>query len=454
MNLDFKNLQVSILASDLKKSKALSLALREFNIYASVFVSLEELLLSFTKNKYDLNIIDVTSISEGLLSLCNNSSFKVDNMNFSMVYDESSSHAMDTLDSVYFSQSNGLINLDVSLKPQLLGLLSKLSKIKMNDNSLAIAKREVRTLSIKNLNLERESISFHDTIRCYESFTNFLDGFKGNEDFLSKILNSLETWKDCYTFSLLSYNEKTGRLKSLNLSSSKYKDLPGMEFSKRSLFSENFFDMLTNAYSDKFNSTSKAISISLDNQLILIGEFSSELKEDKAWSYFSNSLSLIGNDVFDVPVPRSESDFFSFLNQVDDEYFNKAKSDLKYLAINLRPLAEFITSKYTSRFYWEEFMNAFEASIKSSPNMDIKVTRCATNSVFVGVDGLRLKECYDLLKVKIKDFHYWEFFADKSIIFSSNSYPTLNLAATSSSGIIRGLNNDSRINLSNRLMEK
>ncbi len=454
MTLELKKFQISILSSDLKKSQNISLALREFNIYASIFVSLEELLMSFTKNKYDLNIVDVSSVNEGILNLNNNTSFKADKMNYSLFYDDSSSHALDILDQSYFEQALGLLNLNITLKPQITGLLSKLVKFNSSYNSLVSAKSEVRSLSIKNLNLERESISFNDTIRCYESFTNFLDGFKGSEDFLSKISNSLENWKDCYSFSLLSYNEKTNRLNSLNLSSSKYKNLLGMELSKRSLFNETFFDMLVNAYQDKFNSNAKAVSISVDNQLILIGEFNSDLKEEKAWNYFANSLSLIGNDIFDIPVQKDETDFFKFLNKIDDEYFNKGKSETKYLTIDLRPLADFVTSKYTSRFYWEEFINAFEEVIKSNQNMDVKITRCATISMFVGVDGLRLKECYDLLKLKIKDFNYWDYFADRSVIFSSKSYPTLNLTATSSSGVIRAISSSARVNLSNRFMEK
>lgn len=454
MNSVIDKLNIAILTKDMRLSKDISLSLRKFNIYASVFVNLDEFLMSYNSRQFDLSFVDITCVKQGTLELKDFNKFKIEKMSVSLFYNSSSTSLVPSLSQDYVLKSKGFFNLDLDFENQFLNLRSIiLSEMKLA-TTLSTVKSKVRHLSNQNLSLERESISFNETVNCYESFTGFLDGFKNNDDFLTKISKSLDAWKDCYKFSLLSYSENTKRLKSLNLSFDKYQNLPGMEISKLSILSENFFEMLSQAYSDQFSSNAKAISVSLDNHLILIGEFSSDLKEEKAWNYFSNSLSLISNDIFEVPIIKDESDFFSFLNDIDDQYFNKVKSDTKYMTIDLSPMTDFITTKYTSRFYWEEFIESFEASIKSASNPNSKIVRCASLSFFVGVDGLRLKESYDLLKKVIIDFKYWEFFEDKSIAFNSKSYPTLNLTSTSSAGIIRSLNNKSRINLSTGLMNQ
>lgn len=454
MDISTNKFKIAILTKDLKASKDISLALREFDIYASVYINLDEFLVSYSSMQFDLSIVDVKCLSQGTLNLKDHKSFISNKMNISLFYNSSSSNLVASLHEDYLSSVKGFINLDLDIKCQFINTKNALSNQKNMLNSISHFKSQIRDISNQSLKLERESISFNETINCYESFTNFLDGFKGSEDFLTKISRSLDTWKDCYKFTLLSYSENTKRLKSLNLNFDKYQTLPGMEISKRSLVSEGFFEMLTEAYSDQFGAGAKAISVSLDNHLILIGDFSSDLKEEKAWNYFSNSLSLISNDIFEIPVLKDESDFFTFLNDIDDQFFNKSKSDSKYLTINLSPVTDFITSKYTSRFYWEEFINSFEASIKDISDLNPKIVRCASVSLFVGVDSLRLKECYDALKKVISNFKYWEFFEDQSIAFTSKSYPTLNLTATSSAGIIRGLTNRSRINLSNNLLNQ
>lgn len=447
-------LKIAILTKDLRASKEISLALRNFDIYASVYINLDEFLVHYSSMQFDLSLVDINCVSQGTLNLKDHKSFISNKMNVSIFYNSSTSELMANLDEAYSLSCKSFINLDLGFKNQFLNIRESLQKQTKLLSSLSTVKTQIRDIANQNLKLERESISFNETINCYESFTTFLDGFKSNEDFLTKISKSLDSWRDCYKFSLLSYSENTKRLKSLNLNFEKYQSLPGMEISKRSLVSDGFFEMLSDAYSDKFGANAKAISVSLDNHLILIGEFSSDLKEEKAWNYFSNSLSLISNDIFEVPVLKDESDFFSFLNDIDDQYFNKSKSDSKYLTIDLAPITDFITSKYTSRFYWEEFINSFESAIKDLSGLNPKVVRCASVSLFVGVDNLRLKECYDALKKVISEFKYWEFFEDQSIAFTSKSYPTLNLTSTSSAGIIRGLNNKSRINLSSNLMNQ
>ena len=449
MNNQFKNLKVSVLSKSLQTAKDISMALRSFDIYANIYVNLDEFLIGYKKNDYDLNVVDINSIFQGSLNLKDHSSFKSNKMKVSFYYDKDSRVH---LSSIYGQDFYGLINKGPILKSQLSSLLSIIKREKQSEESVDILKKEIRSLSQKNLKLERESISSGESITCYESFTQFLNGLKGSSDFLSKFSSSLNNWDDCYKFSLLNYNQKSKRLQSLNLSLDKYKILPSMEISKSAIHRDNFFQMLESAYEEQLGPNIKVISVSVDNHLLLVGQFSSDLKEERAWDYFSNSLSLISNDNFELPNLSDEKEFLNFLESVDDQYFNKSKSDTKYLTIDLKPLVSLITSNYTSRFYWADFITSFENTLSASHEIEIEIVRCGTLSIYVGVEGLRLKETYDMLKEKVKSFHYWDFFEDKSLAFSSKSYPTINLTPTSSSGIMRALADQGRINLSNQLM--
>ena len=139
MNNQFKNLKVSVLSKSLQTAKDISMALRSFDIYANIYVNLDEFLIGYKKNDYDLNVVDINSIFQGSLNLKDHSSFKSNKMKVSFYYDKDSRVH---LSSIYGQDFYGLINKGPILKSQLSSLLSIIKREKQSEESVDILKKE------------------------------------------------------------------------------------------------------------------------------------------------------------------------------------------------------------------------------------------------------------------------------------------------------------------------
>lgn len=441
----FEKIKISVLAKDLSVANEISHELRAFNIIASVFVNLDNFLLGFEDHNFDLNIIASDCICQGSLSLKNYSAYNSGKMKVALFYNDN--QPGDLLKS-YGINHYGLIRAGVGLRSQLQSIMNIILKEKRLEDNTQNFKSELRLLSNKNMLLEKENIRMSQKLSSINEFSIVIENLKSGADFLSSLNSELKSWAKCTEFSLLSFNEKTSKLFSLKIENQKYKELPSMSLNKDTIFRDDFLSMIEMAFKEQFSSNIRALKL---GEIILIGSFNEDLNSSTAWSFFESALDSLAKNSFNLPMSSNEHLFSKFLQKIDDDYFNLKKHGSKFLTIDMSNLIQLTSRKYNSRFYWESFIENFKDIFKND-SLIKSVVFSGVSHVYIECDSLKIKDTYDLVKTKIMDFKYWEFFEDSSITFSQKDYPSINLTPSNAVGILRSEESTLKVNLSKQMI--
>lgn len=439
-------LSVAILMDDMASAKEISIALRDCDIFAHVYHTLEEFWVACKLEAPDLTIVDVTKMSQGTAQ------FK----NHPRVMDKTLRYAFFSKDStrILLQSTIGLsprafLHSDQSLNSQVQALVNQIKFEKktvadleeQRGRAARLANRSQRLLAERSAAEEfKAHFEFIRTL-CYN-----LEDESRLSDFTSALISKLEKWEAIDGYGLFELNQSGQKLISPEVARKKYHPFPSLWLGQSNQQGiENFAqEMALQVANDLFEIAPVMIKIQAATNLpevLLFVSFKEERMINFPWDVFENALSSSFRKAkLYRELPQYTSQFLPMweaLDNMDKLQKSGVDADTRIVALSLIPLMEVAKRRSQNKFYWSAFFNDFFLQLSGRLQKSTQLSLFGPWHVMFFIPRENVETETVMLQTFIKQFSFWKFFEDNSQVLSEDMLPVLKLLPASSSHYLR-----------------
>ncbi len=438
-------LSVAILMDDLGSAKEIASALRQQNILAHHYQSLDEFWVACSIQVPDLTIVDVTKMSQGAIQFKSHPKV-LDKSLIYAFYSKDSTKIL--LQSTLGLQPMAYLHHDISLNAQVMSLVTRrASDIKAaqekSDLESRIARLQARSQRLISDRSEAEEFRAHfDFIRtlCAE-----IEEDSNRQDFNHSLLAKLEKWEAIDSYGLYELNQNGQKLISPEISKKKHHPFPALwlgEVNHNGI--ERFAqDMAIQVANDLFELEPRILKIhagAKNPELLVFISFKEERMTHFPWEILESMLSSsLRRLKLYQQMPQYSSQFLPMWEALDDmdKMQQAADADLRIVALSLIPLTDIVKKRTKNKFFWASFFNDFFLQLSGRLQKSTKLSLFGPWHVMFFIPRENLETETVMLQTFIKQFSYWKFFEDNSEVLSEDMLPILKLIPASSSHYLR-----------------
>lgn len=440
------DLSVAILMDDLSCAKEVAGALRQNNIFAHLYESLDDFWVACNVSVPDLVIVDVTKMSQGSIK------FK----NHPRVLDRSLFYAFFSKDStkILLQSTLGLnpvayIHYDSSLAAQLSCLVkNRIQNIKLfkEKNELDHRIHRIQSRSQRILSERSQAEEFRAQFEFIRNFCSEIEDEAMGHDFIQALVAKLEVWDGIDSYGIYELNQSGQKLISPEISRKKHHPFPALWLGQVNAEGIEVFaqDMAYQVASDLFETSPVVIKIFAGSscpEILLFLSFKQDHLQSFPWDILESMLSSSYRKLkLYRDLPHYNSQFLPMweaLDSMDKLQNTSVNGETKIVALNLIPLVHIAKKRSSNKFFWSAFFNEFFIQLSGRIQKSTKLSLFGPWHILFFIPRENLELETQMLQNFICQFSYWKYFEDNSQILSEEMLPELKLIPPSSANYLR-----------------
>lgn len=439
-------LSVAILMDDLASAKDVASALRQNNILAHHYQSLDEFWVATNIQTPDLVIVDVTKMSQGSVQFKQHPKVVDGSLCYAFFSKESTKIL---LQSTYGLKPFGYLHNDPSLNVQIMCLIER--KAEMMKNAMAAKEMEMRIqrLQSRSQRLISDRSSAEEFRAHFEFIRNFCSEIEDEsmvQDFIQALLSKLERWEAIDGYGLFELSQNGQKLIAPEISRKKYHPFPSLWLGQANHHGIEKFarEMATQVANDLFELEPVMLRIHAGSQhpdVLLYVSFREERMMNFPWDVFESMLSSsLRRLKLHQQIPQYTSQFLPMweaLDNMDKMQRAGVESDTRILCMSLIPLVDVAKKRIQNKFYWSAFFNDFFIQLSGRLGKSTKLSLFGPWHVMFFIPREQVETEFQMLNTFIRQFAFYKFFEDNSQILSEEMMPTLKLVPASSAHYLR-----------------
>jgi hypothetical protein len=439
-------LSVAILMDDLASAKEIASALRQNNILAHHFKSLDEFWVASSIQTPDLVIVDVTKMSQGSVQFKQHPKV-IDQTLCYAFYSKDSTKVL--LQSTYGLKPFGYLHNDASLNVQIMSLVERRAEVLKNQKDMKDLEMRITRLQSRSQRLISDRSSAEEFKAHFEFIRNFCGEIENDsltQDFTTALVSKLEHWDAIDGYGLYELNQSGQKLISPEVSKRKYHPFPSLWLGQANHHGIEKFaqEMATQVANDLFEIEPVILKIHAGNQqpdMVLFVSFREERMMNFPWDVFESMLSSsLRRLKLHQQIPQYTSQFtpmWEALDNMDKMQKSGVDSDTRILCLSLIPIVDVAKRRIQNKFYWSAFFNDFFIQLSGRLGKSTKLSLFGPWHVLFFVPKEDLEAEFQMLQGFVRQFGFWKFFEDNSQILSEDMMPTLKLVPASSAHYLR-----------------
>jgi hypothetical protein len=440
-------LSIAILMDDLASAKEIASALRQNNILAHHYQTLEEFWVATNIQIPDLVIVDVIKMSQGSVQFRNHPRVIDHSLRFAFFSKDSTKIL---LQSTVGLDAYSYVHNDSTLNAQILGLASRLKKeIKTEKNLLEMESRvhRLQTRSQRLISERSQAEEFKAQFEFIRQLCGDLEIQGKRQDFATALINKLDQWESIDSCGLFELNQNGQKLISPEISRKKYHPFPSLWLGQANNQGIESFaeDMAVQVANDLFETEPVLIKIHASfsaPEILLFVAFKEERMSNFPWDTFALMLSGTLRQLrLQQQIPKPSSQFMPAWEGLDlMDRLQKATSetgDTRILCLSFIPLMNVVKKRNQNKFFWSAFFNDFFLQLSTRLSKTTKLSQQGPWHLIFFVQKENLEVEFQMLQTFIKQFGFWKFFEDNSQVLSEEMMPGLKLIPASSAHYLR-----------------
>jgi hypothetical protein len=440
------DISVAILMDDLACAKDIAAALRQQNILAYYYQTLEEYWVASSIQTPDLTIVDVTKMSQGSIQFRTHPKVIEKTLSYAFFSKDSTKIL---LQSTFGLTPIGYIHYDASLNAQIMCLISRrIDELKLMREKVDLESRVHRLQSrTQRLISERSHAEeFRANFDFIKEFCNEIEADSINHDYTYALIRKFENWEAIDAYGIYELNQSGQKLISPEISRKKYHPFPSLwlgQTNKNGI--EDFAqEMAIQVVNDLFEIEPVLLKIhagALHPDLLFFVSFKEERMSGFPWEVLQSMLSSGYRRLkLHQKTPNYASQFISTgeaLDEMDALQRSEVETDSRILAVSFIPLTDVIMKKANNKFFWSAFFNDFflQLSGRISKNTKFSLFGPWHMIIFVPIESVETEVL--MLQNFLKDFSFWKFFEDNTQVLSQEMLPEIKLVPPSSSHYLK-----------------
>jgi DNA-binding NarL/FixJ family response regulator len=439
-------LSVAILMDDLASAKEVATALRQNNILAHHYSSLDEFWVASNIQTPDLVIIDVTKMSLGSVQFKAHPKVVDGSLCFAFFSKESTKIL---LQSTYGLKAFGYIHNDGSLNLQIMSLVEARRVAIESARVIKDLEGRVQRLQSRSQRLISDRSSAEEFKSHFEFIRSFCADIENEsmvQDFTQGLLSKLEHWDAIDAYGVYELNQSGQKLVSPDVAKKKYHPFPALWLGQANPYGiENFaIEMAAQVAHDLFEGEPVVLKIfagSKQPDMILYVSFKEERMASFPWDVLESMLSSsLRRLKLHQQLPQYASQFLPMweaLDNMDKMQRSGVDTDTRILCLSLIPLVDVAKKRIQNKFYWSAFFNDFFIQLSGRIQKSTKLSLFGPWHVmfFIPKENMEVESL--MLQTFVKQFAFWKFFEDNSQILTEDMVPTLKLVPASSAHYLR-----------------
>jgi hypothetical protein len=439
-------LSVAILMDDLASAKDIAGSLRQQNILAHHYQSLDEYWVASSMQSPDLTIIDVTKMSQGSIQFRSHPKVVDKSLCYAFFSKESTKIL---LQSTFGLNPIGYIHNDASLNAQVLSLLTRrINELKLLKEKAELESR-IQRLQSRSQRLISERSEAEEFRAHFEFIRNVCGGIEQEatrQDFTHSLMHKLDNWEAVDGYGIYELNQNGQKLISPEISRKKYHPFPSLWLGQTNEQGiENFAqEMAIQVARDLFELDPIMVKIhsgTTHPDLLVFISFREERMMNFPWDVLESMLSSSYRKLkLYQQLPHYSSQFMPMweaLDNMDRMQKSGQDSDMRIVALSLIPLTEVAKKRVNNKFFWSSFFNDFFLQLSGRLQKSTKLSLFGPWHVMFFIPRENIETETQMLQTFIKNFSYWKFFEDNSQILSEEMHPVLKLIPPSSAHYLR-----------------
>lgn len=439
-------LSVAILMDDLASAKEIASALRQNNILAHHFQSLDEFWVASNIQTPDMVIVDVTKMSQGSVQFKQHPKVTDGSLCY-VFYSKESTKIL--LQSTYGLKPFGYIHNDPSLNIQIMSMIERKVELMKQDKEKKELELRIQRLQARSQRLISDRSSAEEFKAHFEFIRTFCaqieeDSLK--QDFTQGLISKLEHWEAIDGYGLYELNQSGQKLVSPEISKKKYHPFPSLWLGQANHQGIERFalEMATQVANDLFEVEPIILRIHAGNQnpeMVLFVSFREERMMNFPWDVFETSLSSsLRRLKLHQQMPQYTSQFtpmWEALDNMDKMQRAGVDSDTRILCLSLIPMVDVAKKRMQNKFYWSAFFNDFFIQLSGRLGKSTKLSLFGPWHVMFFIPKEDLETEFQMLQSFVRQFGFWKFFEDNTQVLSEDMLPTLKLIPASSSHYLK-----------------
>lgn len=439
-------LSVAILMDDFASAKEIASALRQNNILAHHFQSLDEFWVASNIQTPDLVIVDVTKMSQGSVQFRQHPKV-LDNSLCYVFYSKDSTKIL--LQSTFGLKPFGYIQNDASLGVQIMTLVDRRFKLLSQQKEIKELEMRIQRLQTRSQRLITDRSSAEEFKANFEFIRTFCSDIENEslvQDFTQALLAKLEKWEGISGYGIYELNQSGQKLISPDSGKRKYHPFPSLWLGQANHSGIEKFaqEMATQVANDLFETEPVMLKIHAGNKqpdLILYLSYREERMASFPWDVFESILSSSFRRLkLHQQIPQYTSQFtpmWEALDNMDKMQIAGGESDTRILCLSLIPMIDVAKKRIQNKFYWSAFFNDFFVQLSGRLNKTTKLSLFGPWHVVFFIPKEDLETEFQMLQTFIKQFGFWKFFEDNSQVLSEDMLPTIKLLPASSAHYLK-----------------
>jgi len=439
-------LSVAILMDDLACAKDIASALRQHNILAHHYQSLDEFWVASSIQVPDLTIVDVTKMSQGSVQFRAHPKVQDKSLNYAFFSKDTTKIL---LQSTFGLNPIGYIHYDASLNVQIMSMVNRrIEEIKnlKEKNELQSRIERIQARSQRIISERSDAEEFRAHFDYIKNLCSEIEDESTRNDFTHALLGKLEKWDAIVGYGIYELNQSGQKLISPELSRKKFHPFPSLWLGQTNTQGIEGFaqEMATQVANDLFELEPVILKIhsgSNNPDLLLFVSFREERMMNFPWDVLESSLSSsLRRLKLYQQLPHYSAQFLPMWEAMDDlDRMQKAgiDSDIRIVALSLIPLTDVAKKKPNNKFFWSSFFNDFFLQLSGRLQKSTKLSLFGPWHVMFFIPRENVEAETQMLQSFIKQFSYWKFFEDNSQVLSEDMLPILKFIPASSAHYLR-----------------
>ncbi len=444
--LQGSDLTVAILMDDLGCAKEIAGALRQQNILAHLYQSLDEFWVASTVQTPDLAIVDVTKMSQGSIQFRSHPKVIDKSLCYAFFSKESTKVL---LQSTLGLSPAGYLHYDVSLAAQVLALVGQRTLELRQERERSDLEARVQRLQARSQRLLSErsgAEEFRVNFDFIRTLCGEIEADSTRQDFTHSLIGKLEKWEAIDGYGIFELNPSGQKLMGPELVRKKYHPFPSLWLGQANLQGIEPFaqEMGTQVARDLFETEPVLVRISsgASNPDLLLYVSSPEARmADFPWDVLEAMLSSSLRKLrLYQQLPHYSSQFLPMWEALDDmDRMQKAgfDADVRIVSLSLIPLTDVAKRRLTNKFFWSSFFNDFFIQLSGRLQKSTKLSLFGPWHVMFFIPKESVEAETQMLQSFVKQFSYWKFFEDTAQVLSEDMLPVLKLVPPSSAHFLR-----------------
>jgi hypothetical protein len=439
-------LTVAILMDDLASAKEIASALRQNNILAHHFQSLDEFWVASSIQMPDMVIVDVTKMSQGSVQFKQHPKV-IDQSLCYVFYSKESTKIL--LQSTYGLKPFGYIHNDASLNVQILSMVDRRVEVIKHQKEMKELEMRIQRLQSRSQRLISDRSSAEEFKAHFEFIRNFCGEIEADslkQDFTQAIVSKLEKWEAIDGYGIYELNQSGQKLISPEVAKRKHHPFPSLWLGQANHNGIEKFalDMALQVANDLFEIEPILLKVHAGNQgpdIVLFVSFKEERMMNFPWDVFESMLSSsLRRLKLHQQLPHYASQFIPMweaLDTMDKMQTASAEADTRILCLSLIPIVDVAKKKNQNKFFWSAFFNDFFIQLSGRLNKSSKISLFGPWHVMLFVPKEDLETEFQMLQAFVRQFGFWKFFEDNSQVLSEEMMPIIKLIPASSAHYLK-----------------